>query len=91
MGDNKFSHSGFKYPERIYGLKFQHNPAQKPALLIHLNKSQSVSATENWTQNRDRSGLGDQRNPFKQFRYSKFGVNLGPNRPVKPIGKFNRE
>ena len=36
MGDTKFTHSGFKYPERIYGDKFKHNPTQKPALLIHL-------------------------------------------------------
>lgn len=39
MADNKFTTSGFKYPERIYGQKFQHMPIDKPALLMHLGKN----------------------------------------------------
>lgn len=39
MGDYKFSQIGFKYPERIYGQKYQYNPADKPALLKQVTKS----------------------------------------------------
>ena len=90
MTDNKFSQSGFKYPERIYGLKFQHNPAQKPALLRHLRHSNTIAKSSLKLVSREQE-ISDGRNPFKQIRYSKFGINLGPERPVQPIGKFTRE
>ena len=40
MADSKFTQAGFKYPERIYGHKFQFLPAQKPTLL---NQSQNFA------------------------------------------------
>jgi hypothetical protein len=45
MTDNRFSASGFKYPERIYGQKFQHSPALKPALLSQVNKKEQLATT----------------------------------------------
>ena len=33
MRDNKLSSAGFKYPERIFGAKFQEDLTSKPALL----------------------------------------------------------
>lgn len=67
MSDHKFTQSGFKYPERIYGQNFQSGRiVDKPALLTATKQT-------------------------KQVRFSKFGVNLGPERPVKPVGKHSRE
>ena len=67
--DARFALAGFKYPERIFGHKFQAKFADKPALLSYLT---GASAHE--------------RTP----KYTKFGPNLGPKRPVKPISKFLR-
>ena len=35
MTDYKFSNQGFKYPEGIFGAKYQKQPPSKPALLMH--------------------------------------------------------
>ena len=98
MTDNRFSASGFKYPERIYGQKFQHSPALKPALLSQVKKQDQRPSTMDSMQllfkkqtvgaSKQHSDQKDLRSPFKQTRFSKFGKNLGPDRPVQPQGKF---
>lgn len=79
MIDSKFTCTGFKYPERIFGLKHQGTACEKPTLLSQtfggVNKSVDYPT----------------RNSMKQLRYSKFGTNLGPSRAVIPNGKFVRK
>lgn len=77
MGDHKFSQYGFKYPDRIYGHQFQFKPPSKPALLVSYQSHRAATYRPTKTETSSNS-----RTHFKQVRFSKFGANLGPDRPV---------
>ena len=65
MADAKFALSGFKYPERIYGHKFQYQPPAKPTLLSQFRESfTKMSNIYSRGQNITRS-MGERKNSLK--------------------------
>ena len=65
MADAKFAPSGFKYPERIYGHKFQYQPPAKPALLCQFRESfTKMSSAYGQGQTATRS-MGERKNSMK--------------------------
>ncbi len=65
MADAKFAQSGFKYPERIYGHKFQFKAPEKPALLSQFRASfTKMSQVYGQGQGNGRS-MGERKNSMK--------------------------
>lgn len=83
MRDSKLTFTGFKYPDRVFGPKYQERLTDKPALLNETSTSRLFDY-----------GFKDNKNANKSYscmsKYTKLGTNLGPQRPFQPVGKFVR-
>lgn len=86
MRDSKLSSTGFKYPDRVFGPKYQTDLSDKPAFLnqLKLTKIYDFSGFDRHARN------GTTKSQKCMQQYTKFGNNLGPQRPIKPVGKFTR-
>lgn len=65
MADSKFAPSGFKYPERIYGHKFQYQPPSKPALLSQFRESFTKMSNIYGRGQTANKSMGERKNSFK--------------------------
>ena len=83
VSDAKITNTGFKHPDSIFGKFKQSLPlAHKPALIEHLNFPKKHSDFDVTKQSSPRA---------LSIRYARFGVNLGPTRPVIPRGKHEKQ
>lgn len=86
------TYSGFKHPDSIYGQHFrQLHTIQKPGLLEQIRQSgPDKKGFSDFKKDMDRARHIRNQSVNSTIRYTKFGVNLGPNRPVLPLGKHER-
>lgn len=83
LSDAKITNTGFKHPDSIFGSFKQSLPLpHKPALIDHLKFPKKRSEFDVTQQSSPRA---------LPIRYTRFGVNLGPTRPVIPLGKHEKK